>query len=190
MAMPLPLSIQSQSPTEARVSAVSADNFETTTVPYLTELYRTAIRLVRNPTIAEDCVQETYLQARRTYHRFQQGTNCRAWLFTILLNVVRHHRRDSYRSGSAADFELAVAAIPAVPPVESSLSDEEILSALDQLHESYREAVLLCDVQEFTYKEASGILQVPIGTVMSRLSRGREALRNKLASRRHANGFA
>ncbi|MBY0503059.1 MAG: sigma-70 family RNA polymerase sigma factor [Bryobacteraceae bacterium] len=188
--MALSLTIQSQSPTEARVPAACADTFETTTVPYLNELYRTAIRLVRNPATAEDCVQETYLRARRTYHRFQPGTNCRAWLFTILLNVVRHHRRDAYRASTVANFELVVAVLPAPTLVESLLSDEEILLALDQIHQSYREAVLLCDVHDFTYQEACGILQVPIGTVMSRLSRGREALRKKLASRRHANGFA
>jgi RNA polymerase sigma-70 factor (ECF subfamily) len=130
---------------------------------------------------AEDVVQEVYLQAWKSYHRFEAGTNCRAWLFKILFHCVNHHRRKWFRFPLLKDTEEFLEANLAAPAeVPESLTDGEILAALDAIAADFRAVVLLVDVEEFSYKEASEILGIPIGTVMSRLSRGRKALREQL----------
>ena len=160
-----------------------AQEFEAAALPHLNDLFRTATRLLGSPTEAEDVVQETYLLAWKSFHRFEPGTDCRAWLFTIMFNAVRHYRRrwfDRRVTGEAA--EILEETVSYTPPVPEELTDQDVLSALDGIRPEFRVVVLLADVQEFSYKEIAGILRVPMGTVMSRLSRGRGLLRTALAS--------
>lgn len=165
-------------------------SFESAALPHLDSLYRTATRILGDRTAAEDCVQETYLQACRCFDRFTLGTNCRAWLYKILFHVIRHHRRKRFRFWqSATDPEILSETVPAPAPAAEGLTDPEILQALDEIPERFREVLLLCDVQEFAYREAADILDVPIGTVMSRLSRARALLREKLAGIRTPRGY-
>ncbi len=157
--------------------------FETTAVPHLNDLYRIAVHLVRDPSDAQDLVQNVYLQAWKAFHRFEPGTNCRAWLFKILFNEIRHYRRRWLRNPTVPEGEQPLEEIVAVePPAPEHLQDQDILQALDEIAAEYREVVLLSDVHEFTYKEIAEMLNVPVGTVMSRLSRGRKQLRLSLAS--------
>lgn len=159
---------------------IETKEFEAAALPHLNDLYRTAARLVHERAEAEDLVQETYLQAWKSFHRFQPGTNCRAWLFKILLNKIKHHRRQWFRLKRESDDTLVNLAYQ--PPIPEDLSDEEVLRALAKLPTYYREAILLTDVRELSYKEAAFILGVRVGTVMSRLSRGRRLLRAELAA--------
>jgi len=158
---------------------VAAD-FEALAFEHMDALFRTAKALLRNTEEAQDVVQETYLQAWKSFDRFTPGTNCRAWMFGILFNVVRHHRRkflERFRFGLPEGFERTA---PAPVPLPEDLTDEDILEALREIPRHHAEVVLLADVQEFSYKEIQQSLNIPIGTVMSRLSRGRQQLRAKL----------
>lgn len=158
-----------------------AEEFERAALPHLNDLFRTAARVVGNRTEAEDLVQEAYLQAWKSFHRFEPGTNCRAWLFKILFHVIHHHRRKWYNAKTARESEeILERTIPYEPPVPQHLSDEEVLAAFEKLPHHYREVVLLADVQELSYKEVAEALDIPMGTVMSRLSRGRKLLREEL----------
>ena len=156
-------------------------SFEDQMLPHQTSLYMSARSLLRNPSEAEDAVQETYLQAWRCLDRFEPGTNCRAWLFGILFNVVRSHRRKWLQRIHLVEdlqtFENTLAASPQVPDV---LDDEEILVAMAAIPRLYADAILMADVYEFDYKEIAEALAIPIGTVMSRISRGRALLRDRL----------
>ena len=154
--------------------------FEDAALPHLHDLYRTATRLLADSTKADDVVQDVYLQAWKSFDRFEVGTNCRAWLYKILFHVVHHHRRKWFNARMVKDSEEILDQAATSPePVLEHLTDEEILGALDRVPQDFRAVVLLVDVDEFSYKEASGILNVPIGTVMSRLARARAALRGK-----------
>lgn len=159
-------------------------DFEAAALPYLNELYRTAVRSLGSATEAHDVVQETYLQAWKSFHRFELGTNCRAWLYKIMFHVIQHHRRKASRyvlattDDETPGFEST---LQYEPPVPHDLNDEDVLAALDRLPHRYRDAVLLVDVEELSYKEAAAALGVPVGTIMSRLSRGRAQLRIDLA---------
>src|SRR6059036_416260 len=158
-----------------------AERFEAEAMPHLNDIFRTATRLLGERARAEDIVQEVYLQAWKSFHRFETGTNCRAWLFKILFHCVNHHRRKWFRFPLLKETEEFLEAnLTAAPPVPEHITDEDILAALDRVPADFRSVVLLVDVEEFAYKEASDILAVPIGTVMSRLSRGRKALREHL----------
>jgi RNA polymerase sigma-70 factor (ECF subfamily) len=168
----------------------ASHDFEAVALPHLNDLYRTARRVIGNTTEAEDVVQETYLQAWKSFHRFQTGTNIRAWLFKILFHVAAHQRRKLYRF-KLTDLEeanLAEALTYEAAPL-ARLSDKEVLNAFEQIPQHYRAVVMLADVQEFAYKEIAEILQIPIGTVMSRLSRGRQALREALRPTHIAASF-
>jgi RNA polymerase sigma-70 factor (ECF subfamily) len=158
----------------------STATFETEALPHMDDLYRAAVRLLLDSSKASDAVQETYLIAWKSFSRYEKGTNCRAWLFQILFNVVRHERRKWFKCLTGREEDLAESQIAAPHPVPEDLTDKDILSALDSLPLQFREVLLLVDVQEFSYKEASEILEVPIGTVMSRLSRARGLLRGQL----------
>lgn len=159
------------------------EEFESAALPHLNDLYRTATRVLGNRTEAEDIVQEAYLQAWKSFHRFELGTNCKAWLFKILFHVIQHHRRKWYNSKLVQESEEMPLQESVVyeAPVPEHLSDEDVLAALETIPVQYREVVLLADVQEFSYKEAAATLGVPVGTVMSRLSRGRTLLRAELS---------
>ena len=168
---------------------VESDAFETVALPHLNDLYRTAVHLVRDRTEAHDLVQEAYLQAWKAFHRFEPGTNCRAWLFKILINEVRHYRRRWFNSKTVAEPEQSFeGTLVFEPPIPDDIQDEDVLAALDEIPREFREVVLLSDVQEFSYKEIAEMLGIPVGTVMSRLSRGRKQLRIKLASYANATG--
>ena len=166
------------------------DEFEKAALPHLNELYRAAARLLGDSAKAEDAVQETYLQAWRSFDRFESGTNCRAWLFKILVNTVHHHRRKGFNLRLVKDSEdLLQQAVAPAAPIPEHITEGEILRALDSLPDDFRAAVLLADVEEFSYKEIAGLLGVPIGTVMSRLSRSRRLLRDRLGELARSYGI-
>jgi RNA polymerase sigma-70 factor (ECF subfamily) len=165
--------------------------FEAETLEWIDSLYRTALRLTRSPADAEDLVQDTYLRAFRAAGRFEPGTNVRAWLFTILHNAAKNRARDRAREAVTVDTEAAErAADQSQPPGRTPETPETVLlratlapelqAALDAMPEAFRQAVWLRDVEEFSYAEIAQILDVPIGTVMSRISRGRRLLFERL----------
>ena len=161
--------------------------FETEALPHLDRLFRLAMWFERNRSDAEDLVQETMMQALQSFHRFRPGTNCRAWLATILQNVRSNRRRAHGRSPLVDDPDDRIGlAIPFVPPVPQELTDEELLGALGRIPVLFQEVIVLCDVEELTYKEIADALAIPLGTVMSRLHRGRALLRAELADRRQS----
>jgi RNA polymerase sigma-70 factor (ECF subfamily) len=179
--------------------AREAGMFEREALGYLDSLYRTAVRLTRSPSDAEDLVQDTYLKAFRAADRFEPGTNLRAWLFTILHNGARNRARDRARDIVSVDSEVVDHATDAALSVgvadgpwraagtespESLLIRQtlapELQAAIDSLPESFRQAVWLRDVEEFSYAEIAEMLGIPPGTVMSRISRGRRLLFNHL----------
>jgi RNA polymerase sigma-70 factor (ECF subfamily) len=169
---------------------VETGEFEAVAVPHLHDLYRTAVHLVRDRTEAQDLVQNVYLQAWKAFHRFEPGTNCRAWLFKILFNEIRHYRRKWFSNRTVSEGEHSFEETLAYePPIPEEIKDEDVLIALDEIPLEFREVVLLADVHEFAYKEIAETLNVPVGTVMSRLSRGRKHLRLKLASYAKARGI-
>ena len=164
--------------------------FEKVALPHLNELYRTAARLLGDGTQAEDVVQETYLQAWKSFARFEPGTNCRAWLFKILINTIHHYRRGWFNLRRVKESEEILEQTAAcAAPAPERIAQEEILRALGRLPPDYRAAVLLADVEEFSYKEIAALLDVPIGTVMSRLSRGRKLLREQLSGLARSYGI-
>jgi RNA polymerase sigma-70 factor (ECF subfamily) len=178
-------------PFRSRAAAVPSDRFEEEALAQADALYRAALRVTRNPAEAEDLVQETYLKAFRAAGRFERGTNLRAWLFTILMNTFRNSRRDSARNPVDVDSEVVeqAQALPgrAVTPEDlllRSTLDADLQAALDSLPESFRAAVWLRDVEEFAYAEIARMLEIPVGTVMSRISRGRKLLYEQLVAAR------
>jgi RNA polymerase sigma-70 factor, ECF subfamily len=163
--------------------------FESEALPHMNDLYRAAAAILRSRTEAEDAVQETYLQAWKSFHRFTPGTNCRAWLFRVLFHVISHQRRKWHsRFVPAERIDMEQTAVYCAP-VPEDLTDEEMLAALRQIPAQYAEVVMLADVQEFSYKEVQETLGIPIGTVMSRLSRGRQLLRSQLAECAEKSGI-
>src|SRR5262245_3490072 len=165
--------------------------FERDVLPHVDRLYRLAMWLERNRTEAEDLVQETMMQALQSFHRFQPGTNCRAWLTTILQHVRSNRRRARMRSPLVDDPDDRIGlAAPSVPTVPDGITDEEILSALARIPPYFQEVILLSDVEELTYKGIAEGLSIPIGTVMSRLHRGRALLRVELSAMAPAGATA
>jgi len=165
--------------------------FTSAALSHIDSLYGTALRLTRRAADAEDLVQDTYLKAFRSAHQFEPGTNLKAWLFTILHNTFRNVRRHDGRSPVDVDsdaVERAPNAGPADQSPEQILSrrtlDADLQAALDDLPEAFRQAVWLRDVEELTYAEMAKVLDIPMGTVMSRISRGRRALSEGLRARR------
>lgn len=151
--------------------------FQREALPHRKDLLRAAFHMLGGSEHGHDVVQETLLIAWNSFHKYREGTNCRAWLFRILFNVVRHHRRDSTKWITGKDGDLSEQDRPAQVSVAQHLTDADILRALDKLPDQFRRVVLLVDVQDLTYREAGQELGIPIGTVMSRLSRGRALLR-------------
>ena len=175
-----------------REDAAGADDaFAAEALGYVDSLYGTALRLTRRPADAEDLVQDTYLKAFRSAAQFQRGTNLKAWLFTILHNTFRNMLRHDGRSPIDVDSEYVDQA-PANAATEHSPEDlltratldVDLQAALDALPDAFRQAVWLRDVEELTYAEIAEVLAVPIGTVMSRISRGRRALYERLQAGR------
>jgi RNA polymerase sigma-70 factor (ECF subfamily) len=162
---------------------------------YMPALYSAALRMTRNPADAEDLVQETYLRAYRGFGGFTEGTNLRAWLYRILtntyINTYRARQRrpeerelddveDLYIYRRLGALEEAIASRSAEEELMDVFTDDEVRAAMDALPEAFRLAVYLADVEGFSYKEIADILDIPIGTVMSRLHRGRKAMQKQL----------
>ena len=163
--------------------------FEAEALPHVDRLFRLAMWFERNRSEAEELVQETMMQALQSFHRFQPGTNCRAWLTTILQHVRSNRRRARGRSPLVDDPDDRIGqAAPFVPPVPQQLTDEDLLGALGRIPVSFQEVIVLCDVEELTYKEIAEALAIPLGTVMSRLHRGRALLRAELGPSTRAFG--
>lgn len=148
-------------------------------MPHVARLFRMAMWFERNRASAEDAVQEALLQALRSFHRFQPGTNCRAWLVTILQRVLSNRRRAAARSLIVDIGDERPDTTFIAPPAER-VTDEDMLAAIRRLPVTFQEVLLLADVEEFTYKEIAEALAIPIGTVMSRLHRARRLLRQDL----------
>jgi RNA polymerase sigma-70 factor, ECF subfamily len=177
------------------------ERFEREALPHLDAMYAVALRFTRNPDDANDLVQETVLRAFRFFHQYAPGTNCRAWLLTILYNAFRNgYRRSSHERVFARqedyerELDRAVASSGELPNdpeslVFSQLLDGEIESALNGLSEEFRTPILLVDVEELSYLEAAEVLKIPIGTLRSRLSRGRAAMRLALHNLAGARGL-
>jgi RNA polymerase sigma-70 factor (ECF subfamily) len=166
--------------------------FERDALPLMPELYAAAMRLTRNPEDAGDLLQETYLRAYRGFAGFEEGTNLRAWLYRILMNAfINIYRKRQREPQTVSDDDVEdwylydrLGGREAEPSAEArvleSIPDEDVQEALAGLPDNFRMAVLLADVDGFSYKEIAEILEVPIGTVMSRLHRGRRALEKRL----------
>src|SRR5215468_4597432 len=172
-----------ETPPVAGCATRSAEQrFEIEAMPHLHDLFRTTLRMTGERGHAEDVLQEVYLQAWRSFERFEAGTNCRAWLYKILFHCVSHHRRKWFRFRLLKGNEEFLEANLVQPAtVAQEITNGEILAALDKIPSDFRSVVLLVDVEEFAYKEVAEILSIPAGTVMSRLSRGRSLLRKNLA---------
>ena len=155
--------------------------FEAEALPHMAALYRAAASILHSRSEAEDAVQEAYLQALKSFHRFTPGTNCRAWLFRILFHVISHQRRQWFGRLIFSEREELEQTVVYEEPVREDLTDDEVLQAFRKLPRQFAEVVMLADVQEFSYKEIQETLGIPAGTVMSRLSRGRQMLREHLA---------
>jgi RNA polymerase sigma-70 factor (ECF subfamily) len=167
--------------------------FEDDAMEYAPQLYSAALRMTRNPADAEDVVQETYLKAYRGYGSFKEGTNLKAWLYRILTNTYINKYRKAQRRPNEVELgelqdlylykrlgETSGASESAETQALDMFVDEDIIEAIDALPEAFRLPVLYADVDGFSYKEIAEILDVPIGTVMSRLHRGRKALQRQL----------
>jgi RNA polymerase sigma-70 factor (ECF subfamily) len=164
-------------------------SFEAEALPHVDRLFRLAMWFERNRAEAEDLVQETMMHALQSFHRFQPGTNCRAWLTTILQNVRNNRRRARGRSPLVDDPDDRIGqATPFVPPVPQQLTDEDLLGALARIPPRFQDVIVLCDVEELTYKEIADALAIPLGTVMSRLHRGRALLRAEIGASTRALG--
>jgi RNA polymerase sigma-70 factor (ECF subfamily) len=173
--------------------AALRERFERDVIPLLPSLYGAAMRMTRNPSDAEDLIQETYLRAFRGFAGFQEGTNLKAWLYRILTNSFINTYRKRQREPQTVDgpddidewylFDRLGARnveVSAESEVLDRIPDEDVKQALESIPENFRMAVLLADVEGFSYKEIAEIMGVPIGTVMSRLHRGRKALEKAL----------
>lgn len=175
-------------------SEISSDRklFEDEVIQYLNGLYCYALNLSRNEEEAQDLVQETYERALKSYRQYRLGTNARAWLFAILRNTFLNIRRQAQKNPVKTRFEeqeeIALATIPVTPPLGTDPQKEflrkllvkDIKNALNRLPEEFKSAVILCDIEGFSYKEIASVLSVPIGTVRSRIHRGRAYLQKML----------
>ncbi len=183
-------------------SSKQSQQFEALTFPLTDKIYSTALRMTRDQLDAEDLVQNTYLKAYRFFHRFQPGTNFRAWMFRILTNNFITEYKNKKKEPVRVNFETICLSLPqeyvggfdknqefGLATNYEEIFDDKVTVALDKLPDQYRIVILLCDVSDLRYKEISEVLGCPIGTVMSRLNRGRKKLAQSLKEYAITNGF-
>lgn len=174
--------------------------FQAEAIAHINSLYNYALHLTMNPNDAEDLVQETYLKAYKFFNSFERGTNCKAWLFKILKNNYINRFRKNSREPGKVDYDLIkdfyhsikdtrVDTTEADSDYFHSLMHEEVYQALQSLPEEFREVIQLCDIEGFTYEEIANMVESPIGTVRSRLYRGRKLLRGQLENYAKKYGF-
>ena len=174
--------------------------FQKEAVVHLNSLYNYALHLTMNPSDAEDLVQETYLKAYRFFNSFERGTNCKAWLFKILKNNYINRFRKNSKEPGKVDYDLIKDFYHSIKVVQNDTSEaesdyfhsllhEEVHQALHSLPEEFREVIQLCDIDGFTYEEIANMVESPIGTVRSRLYRGRKLLREQLEGYAKKYGF-
>ncbi|HVR10384.1 MAG TPA: sigma-70 family RNA polymerase sigma factor [Thermoanaerobaculia bacterium] len=177
-------------------------DFEAAAMPFVDALYNTAYRMTRNAEDAEDLVQETYLKAYRYYDKFEEGTNFKAWLFKIMKNTFINNYRKKQQTPALSDFadieesyetQVSEDAAKQIKNPEQELLenvlDEDVQRAIDKLPPDYRMVVLLADLEGFSYKEIADILEVPVGTVMSRLYRGRRLMEASMLEFAREHGY-
>ena len=188
--------------TKTETAQERAERFERDAMPFMDQLYGAAMRMTKNPTDAEDLVQETYLKAFGAFTSFTEGTNLKAWLFRILtntyINIYRKKQRQPYQTPTdeLTDGQLHEAESHTPRGLRSAetealdrLADSDVVEALAAIREDFRLAVYLADVEGFAYKEIAEIMGTPVGTVMSRLHRGRKLLRESLTDYAIERGF-
>jgi len=184
LGLPEPVSLQP----EPQSAGAADTSFNQEAIGYLDTLYRTALRLTRDPAKAEDLVQDTYVRALRYQHSYRRGTNMKAWLFAIMRNLFWDRFRGGRPEALSLDGDSEMSLYDTLPDVgaqpEADVLDgiaaQEVIDAVEQLPELHREVVLLVDVEGFAYKDAAEVMGVPIGTVMSRLHRARRQLQRSL----------
>src|SRR4051812_30447080 len=180
---------------------VPRDSFEQAAMVHMDSLYATGLRMTRNPGDAEDLVQDTMLSAYRFFNKFEPGTNCKAWLFKILTNTFINKYRKRIREREVRDIidqdetpslmseDVAEASRDPEGTMIGALLSDDVKQALETIPYDYRMAVVLCDLEEFSYKEIADIMDCPVGTVMSRLHRGRRLLQKSLRDYAIREGF-
>ncbi len=175
-------------------------DFDATAIPHMDALYSTALYLCRDPDDAADVLQETYLRAYRSWHQFTLGTNCKAWLLAILHNAFRNRLRAQRSTPASVEWDEHVARRDLAPEVGKPADDpadlvalhsmgEEVWAALERLPVEFREVVVLVDLRDLTYEEAAAVVGSPVGTIRSRLSRGRHMLQPLLQTYASAQGL-
>ncbi len=175
-------------------------NFENETVPHKNALYNYALKMVRNVEDAQDLLQETYYKAYKYYHQFENGTNCKAWMFMILKNTFINNYRKSMREPAKIDYDLIEDFYENIKSDKAksnnldlefyqNLFDDELSAALSKLPVKMREVFLLCDLEGYAYEEIAEIVNIPVGTVRSRLHRARRILQEELFNYAKLNGF-
>jgi RNA polymerase sigma-70 factor, ECF subfamily len=167
-------------------------DFEAQALPWMETLYRFAARLLYSAAEdATDLVQETYLRAYRSFYQFEQGTNCKSWLFQIMYSIfVNQYRRKQREPDTIAFHDLEKKFSSSAPGADFQYQGDDVDGALKQLPEEFRTVILLVDVEEFSYEEAAAAMNCPVGTVRSRLFRARKLLYISLAEYARAKGYA
>lgn len=187
-------------PELTREEVQKQEDFEEEIIPHLDAMYNFALRLTSDPSDAEDLVQDTIVKAFRFFDSYEKGTNAKAWLFRILKNSYINNYRKQSKKPSQVDYDEVATFYETIRAERTDTSDledkmfrelidDDISNALDELPEDFRTVVLLCDVEGFTYEEISNMLDVPIGTIRSRLHRGRNLLKSQLMEYAKQRGY-